>query len=177
MRKIRFTLLGILCAGLLVCGIGAGVTLAEVSSFSYSGRQLLQPMEDCTQTVVVALESPDSTVRFQNYLDAYDTDIILGNVCRLETSDTVTLGTLRLEASYETAGPEISVWNDYWPEENRELIHLGWDSGDDLAMLLSCKDQVLADIRNHQLGTYLPVLVQEIVITVNPADVGRVALP
>ena len=35
MRKTRLILLGILCSGLLLCGIGAGVTLAEVSSFSY----------------------------------------------------------------------------------------------------------------------------------------------
>ncbi len=28
MRKIRLVLLGVLCAGLLVCGIGTGVTLA-----------------------------------------------------------------------------------------------------------------------------------------------------
>lgn len=176
MRKIRLIMLGILCAGLLVCGIGAGVTLAEVSSFSYSGRQLLQPMQDRTQTLTVSLESSDSAVQFQNYLDAYDSDIRLEDVCRLESSDTVAPGTLQLEASYDTAGPEITVWNDYWPEENLELLHLGWNSGDDLAMLLSCKDQVLSDIRNHQLGTYLPVQVNEIVITVNPADVGRVAL-
>lgn len=177
MRKIRLIMLGILCAGLLVCGIGTGITLAEVSSFSYSGRQLLQPAQERTQTLTVSLEAPDSTVQFQNYLDAYDPDVLLEDVCRLETSDAVTPGTLRLEASYDTAGPEITVWNDYWPEENMELIHLGWDSGDDLAMLLSCKDQVLSDIRNRQLGTYLPVQVKEIVITVNPADAGRVPLP
>ena len=38
MRKIRLVLLGVLCAGLLVCGIGTGVTLAEVSTFSYGGH-------------------------------------------------------------------------------------------------------------------------------------------
>ena len=58
-----------------------------------------------------------------------------------------------------------------------ELLHLGWYSGDELAMLLSCKDQILSDIRNHQLGTYLPVQINEIVITANPADVGRILLP
>lgn len=177
MRKTRFILLGILCSGLLLCGIGAGVTLAEVSSFSYSGRQLIQPMENRTQTLTVSLESSDSTVQLQNYLDVYDSDVRLEDVCRLESSDTVAPGTLELEASYDTAGPEINIWNDYWPEENMELLHLGWYSGDELAMLLSCKDQILSDIRDHQLGTYLPVQVNKIVITVNPADAGRILLP
>lgn len=177
MRKTRFIMLGILCAGLLLCGIGTGVTLAELSSFSYSGRQLIQPMQNRTQTLTVSLDSSDSTVQFQNYLDAYDSDIRLEDVCRLESNDTVAPGTFQLEASYDTAGPEITVWNDYWPEENLELLHLGWTSGDDLALLLCCKDQVLADIRNHQLGTYLPVQVNEIVITVNPTDAGRIILP
>ena len=177
MRKTRLILLGILCAGLLLCGIGAGVTLAEVSSFSYSGRQLIQPMENRTQTLTVSLESADGAIRFQNYLDVYDSDVRLEDVCRLESSDAVTPGTLQLDASYDTAGPEISIWNDYWPEENLELLHLGWNSGDELAMLLSCKDQILSDIRDHQLGTYLPVQVKEIVITVNPADADRVLLP
>lgn len=177
MRKTRLILLGILCAGLLLCGIGAGVTLAEVSSFSYSGRQLIQPMENRTQTLTVSLESADGTIRVQNYLDVYDSDVRLEDVCRLESSDAVSPGTLQLDASYDTARPEISIWNDYWPEENLELLHLGWNSGDELAMLLSCKDQILSDIRDHQLGTYLPVQVNEIVITVNPADAGRVLLP
>lgn len=177
MRKTRLILLGILCSGLLLCGIGAGVTLAEVSSFSYSGRQLIQPMENRTQTLTVSLESADGIIWVQNYLDVYDSDVRLEDVCRLESSDTVAPGTLELEASYDTAGPEISIWNDYCPEENLELLHLGWNSGDELAMLLSCKDQILSDIRNHQLGTYLPVQVNEIVITVNPADAGRILLP
>lgn len=177
MRKTRLILLGILCSGLLLCGIGAGVTLAEVSSFSYSGRQLIQPMENRTQTLTVSLESSNSTVQLQNYLDVYDSDVRLEDVCRLESSDTVAPGTLELEASYDTAGPEINIWNDYWQEENMELLHLGWYSGDELAMLLSCKDQILSDIRNHQLGTYLPVQINEIVITANPADVGRILLP
>ena len=177
MRKTRLILLGILCAGLLLCGIGAGVTLAEVSSFSYSGRQLIQPMENRTQTLTVSLESADGTIRVQNYLYVYDSDVRLEDVCHLESSDVVAPGTLQLDASYDTAGPEISIWNDYWPEENLELLHLGWNSGDELAMLLSCKDQILSDIRDLQLGTYLPVQVNEIVITVNPADAGRVLLP
>lgn len=177
MRKTRLILLGVLCAGLLVCGIGTGVTLAEVSSFSYSGRQLIQPAESRTQTFTLSLEASDSTVQLQNYLDVYDSDVRLEDVCRLESSGAATPGTLELEVSYDTAGPEISAWNDYWPEENLELLHLGWHSGDELAMLLSCKDQVLSDIRNHQLGTYLPVQVNEIIITVNPADAGRILLP
>ena len=50
MRKIRLVLLGVLCAGLLVCGIGTGVTLAEVSTFSYGGQQLLESAQSALST-------------------------------------------------------------------------------------------------------------------------------
>ena len=62
MRKIRLVLLGVLCAGLLVCGIGTGVTLAEVSTFSYGGQQLLESAQNRTQSLTVTLDLPESTV-------------------------------------------------------------------------------------------------------------------
>ena len=51
MRKVRLILLCVLCAGLLVCGIGAGVTLTEVSAFSYGGQQLLESAQLRSQSL------------------------------------------------------------------------------------------------------------------------------
>ena len=58
MRKIRLVLLGVLCAGLLVCGIGTGVTLAEVSTFSYGGHQLLESAQSRTPVSYTHLTLP-----------------------------------------------------------------------------------------------------------------------
>lgn len=66
MRKIRLVLLGVLCAGLLVCGIGTGVTLAEVSTFSYGGQQLLESAQSRTQSLTVTLDLPECTVYLED---------------------------------------------------------------------------------------------------------------
>ena len=77
MRKVRLILLGVLCAGLLVCGIGAGVTLAEVSAFSYGGQQLLKSAQVRSQSLTVTLDLPGSTVYLEDLLYSWGSDVRL----------------------------------------------------------------------------------------------------
>ena len=176
MRKIRLVLLGVLCAGLLVCGIGTGVTLTEVSAFSYGGQQLLESAQLRTQSLTVTLDLPESTVYLEDLLYSWGSDVRLMDVSRLEISDDVPAGTLRLDATYDSAGPELAVWNESWAEGNQEWVHLSWQAADDLALLFSCKDQLLSDLRAHRLNSYVPAELREMVVTVNPADADRIVL-
>ena len=177
MRKVRLILLGVLCAGLLVCGIGAGVTLTEVSAFSYGGQQLLESAPLRSQSLTVTLDLPESTIYLEDLLYGWGSDVRLMDVSRLEIRDDVPAGTLRLDATYDSAGPELAVWDDSWEEGNLEWVHLSWQSTDDLAMLFSCKDQVLSDLRAHRLTSYVPAELREVVVAVNPADADRIVLP
>lgn len=176
MRKIRLILLGVLCAGLLVCGVGTGVTLAEVSTFSYGGQQLLESAQLRTQSLTVTLDLPGSTVYLEDLLYGWGSDVRLMDVSRLELSNDVPAGTLRLDATYDSAGPELAVWNESWAEGNQEWVHVSWQAADDLALLFSCKDQLLSDLRAHHLSSYVPAELREMVVTVNPADADRIIL-
>lgn len=174
MGKIRLTLLGIFCAGLLLGGIGAGVAFSTFSSFTYAGKQVIDGAEVRSQRLEVPLESDAGPVRLNDYFGGGS--LRLRDVGRIEVSEAVPAGTLLWEMTYETAGPEISVWTDFYPEENQEWVHLSWSGGNDLALLLACKNQVLSDIRAHRIGEYLPARLGEAVISVNPADADRVSL-
>lgn len=176
MRKIRLVLLGVLCAGLLVCGIGTGVTLAEVSTFSYGGQQLLESAQNRTQSLTVTLDLPESTVYLEDVLYGWGSDNRLMDVSRLEVSSDIPAGTLRLDATYDSAGPELAVWTDSWAEGNQEWVHVSWQAADDLALLFSCKGQLLSDLRDRRVTSYVPAELREMVITVNPADADRISL-
>lgn len=109
MRKIRLVLLGVLCAGLLVCGIGTGVTLAEVSTFSYGGHQLLESAQSHTQSLTVTLDLPESTVYLEDVLYGWGSDNRLMDVSRLEvSSDIPAREPCVLDATYDSAGPELA---------------------------------------------------------------------
>lgn len=72
------------------------------------------------------------------------------DVSRLEISSDIPAGTLRLDATYDSAGPELAVWTDFWAEGNQEWVHVSWQATDDLALLFSCKDQLLSDLRTTE---------------------------
>ena len=101
---------------------------------------------------------------------------LLMDVSRLEVSSDIPAGTLRLDATYDSAGPELAVWTDSWAEGNQEWVHVSWQAADDLALLFSCKDQLLSDLRDRRVTSYVPAELREMVVTVNPADADRIAL-
>ncbi|SFP20776.1 hypothetical protein SAMN05216343_104106 [Oscillibacter sp. PC13] len=176
MRNLRLIMLGLLCSGLLLGGIGAGVAFSEFSSFSYAGEQLIDGAQRRTQCFTVQLESTVGSVSIQDYSGVGT--VRLKDVVRLEASNDVTPGTLQWEITYQSAGPEAGVWADYSSEKDQEWLHFSWQghSCSDLALLIACKDQVLSDIKAHRLGDYIPALLEEAVIYVNPADISRISL-
>ena len=170
MRNIRLTMLGLLCAGLVLCGVGAGVAFSEFSAFTYAGEQMIEGAQSRTQSLTVELESASGPVYLSDYF--YDAPVRLADAARLEVSGDVPAGTMRWDLSYESAGPEAVFWTEV--EDHYEWVRLSWRRYDEASLFLACKDQVLSDVRRHQIGRYLPVRLTEAVVTVNPADAERV---
>ena len=75
-----------------MCGIGAGVTLTEVSAFSYGGQQLLESAQLRSQSLTVTLDLPESTIYLEDLLYGWGSDVRLMDVSRLEIRDDVPPG-------------------------------------------------------------------------------------
>lgn len=170
-KRFRLAMLGLLCGGLLLVGIGAGVTFAEVSSFSYGGEKPLDSAQTQSKRFEVSLE--EKWERFYISTDALQ----LSEPARIETSEDVEPGAVRIDLHYQTAGPHVSYYSR--EEKNtstKAYMNLYWTGGDELSLLLACKDQLLTDIRDRKISDYIAMWMTDVVITVNPADAERVVL-
>lgn len=170
-RIFRLTMLGVFCAGLLMIGIGAGVAFAEYSSFTYAGQRVPERAREQSQSFTVAVDPEANWIEISGRSPGLEQ---LMEAARIEVSEDLEPGTVRLDFQYRSMGPQIRVSWDQSPLGN--TIRLYWTGGSDMDMLMSYKDQILEDIRNHQLGDYVAIQLTEAVITVNPADAEKIVL-
>ena len=176
-RAFHLTMLGLLCGGLLLTGIGVGVQLVEVSALSYGGERLLEDTPRSGRLVVDLGEVPGPVS-----ISSYDSGLYaqLLEVGNIQVRDTVTPGTVELDLRYEGADLTPDYWVDVWAAESasgaRQQVNLCWHTHSDLALLLSWKDRVLEDLRQGRIGDYAPCRLTGAVISVHPDDAQRVQL-
>lgn len=170
-KTLRLTMLGLLCGGLLLIGIGAGVAFAEYSSFTYAGQRVPEQAQAQTQSFTAKVDQgAEQIVISGNSSGIYP----LEETARIEVSEDLEPGTVQLDLQYQSIGPKIRAsWDQSDPAS---MIRLYWTGGDDIALLMSYKDQILEDIRGRQVGDYVAALLTEAVITVNPADEAKIVL-
>lgn len=170
-RALRWTCLGLLCGGLLLTGIGAGIQLVEASGLTYGGEQVLAGDSQQLRTVV-ELDADAETV----FISSHDPD--LGEVLRergvIEIRDSVTPGTLELDFRYDSSSMGLQFWYDC--QDGRQEISLYWTRRSDLAVLLDLKDQLLADLRTGQIHDYVLCELTGAAIAVHPDDAQRVQI-
>ena len=170
-RALRWTCLGLLCGGLLLTGIGAGIQLVEASGLTYGGEQVLAGDSQRLHTVV-ELDADAETVS----ISSHDPD--LGEVLRergvIEIRDSVTPGTLELDFRYDSTSMELQFWSDC--QSGQQEVSLYWTNRSDLAVLLDFKDQLLADLQSGQLHDYVFYQLTDAVISVHPDDAQRVQI-
>ena len=175
-RTFRWTCLGLLCGGLLLTGIGVGVQLVEASSLSYGGVQLV---EGAPQSSHIVVELGDTTGPISIFSHDGEFSSQLRALGRIEVRDTVTPGTVELDLRYEGANMTPGYWTDDWTDDsgsNGRDICLYWQSRSDLALLLACKDQLLADLKSGRVSDYTCWQLTEAVVSVHPDDAQRVHL-
>lgn len=171
-RAFRLTMLGVLCTGLLLVGIGAGVAFAEYSSFTYAGQRVPGNAQAQSQSITAALDPEAEQIRIFGAGNRLSDRLL--ETARIEVDEDQEPGTVRLDLQYQSIGPKIyASWNG---AETGNTIRLYWAGGSDVELLLAYKDQVLKDIRSHQIGDYVTGQLTEAVITVNPADEMKIVL-
>ena len=165
---------GVLCLGLVLGGIGAGVCFADFSRFTYAGERYPDHLPVETQLLKVRTQSLTSTL----LLDSYQQEMAdaLANPGRLtfHADDSLTPGTLTIELRYRGSGlfPEAYCRED---GDGQELLLLAAWNRDSLPFL-SVQDQLLEDVKNFSLGSYHTLLVEGITLTAHPTDLARLRL-
>lgn len=170
-KTFRLTMLGVLCAGLLLVGIGAGVAFAEYSAFTYAGERLPEWAQEQSQSFTAEVDPDANWIVISGRSPGFEQ---LAETSRIEASEDQEPGTVRLDLQYRSMAPQIRVSWDQSPLGN--TVRLYWAGGSDVELLLAYKDQVLEDIRSHQIGDYVAGQLTEAVITVNPADEMKIVL-
>lgn len=171
-NKIRLIMAAILCAGLLIVGIGFGIGFGELSHFTYAGSKLLSNSTVKNFSSDVELFHTDgkiyiSTYAFGDQLKAQDCLVVSGDV---------EPGIIHVDANYRSVSSVPEVFHHLsgsLDTEEAETLYFNW-SGSPASLFFAYKDEVMADLKNHQLGDYRECEISDLVITVNPADKDRI---
>lgn len=161
MSKWQKILLGVFSAGVLLCGIGAGVMFTEFSALSYGGRQLLGETDMQTENFDVKFE-PGEERHFISGWYSWDQNDVL-------TDAEVPLNTVRFQVTYNKSRVTPRA---YWNEEAREITLLcKWNGeDDDMELLMQAKDLFLDSLKQGKLVSFDTMGMEEVTVTVNPAN-------
>lgn len=95
MRKIQKVLTGIFMGGVLLCGVGTGIALAEYSSFSYGGEKKIGWENLVTRELDFCFNPKKGGICLENgYWERYV------RISGIEADETVPEGTIRYDVTY-----------------------------------------------------------------------------
>lgn len=184
LKKLRAVMAGILCAGLLLVGIGFGVGFGEFSSFTYAGHFPLDGMENQFYSEVLTLEEGANLHIAPQYISngiMRASLVIPLRDIELATDNSIPSGQVKVDVSYRSVYSVIGI-NCYSTGNgttnlDRQLnIYTTPPYTSPLAIFMTYKDRVLKDLQLRKLGDYDEILLDRVVITVNPADTDRIIL-
>lgn len=172
MRKLRFTALILVFAGLLIGGVGVGICFVEASSFTYGEGSRLNMTVTDTVTYQISLEKgSDEKIGFESWNMPIAPD---AEVPQVETNAKLAPGTIQVDVEYRTVpGCTLDLWLNYYGKDNL-VVHASPSAG--VEAVLYAKDQILSDIKNRQIGEYQWAEITGITFTVNPTDQDRLDL-
>ena len=168
MSKWQKILLGVFSVGVLLCGIGAGVIFTEFSSLAYGVIQILGEPDIRTENLDVEFEPGDEKYLITGWYQ-WRQDTVL-------TDEKVPENTVRFHVTYNS---KRVIPRTYWDEENQEIsLQYSWlgDDDEDMKLLMEAKDLFLKNIKEGRLVSFDTVGVEEVTVTVNPANVDDIRL-
>ena len=178
MRRCQKILLGTLCAGVLLGGIGTGISLVEFSSLEYAGERIVGEVRMETKTLEVEIDPEEGRWGLSDNMP-------WAAEMSVEADETVPENTVRFQVEYNAAKvtpqAETSVYtSEYWDENNEyveearplvELYCIWEDHEDDMKLFMEVKDEFLADLKEGKLASYQSApYVESVDIRINPAN-------
>lgn len=159
MSKLHIVLIGVFCIGVLLCGVGTGVTFTEFSKLIYGERQFLGKTDMKTENFDVKYEPGEKP---QDITGWYRQEQF-----QLLTDSGIPENTVRFCVTYNA---ERVTPYARWNEENGNIVLMyQWNDGEDeAALLMEAKDLILQNLKEGKIvSLYVPGL-EEVTVWVNP---------
>ena len=188
--SFRKILVGIFMAGIICCGIGAGVTFQEYSSFKYMGEKRIGSNKIAEKTLTENLYT-DKTKKLNTSFIAYNNE---NENIELKTSKSVPKDKIQIKVRYDADNvKDIHIDDDY--DENsmdnvalenmtqtdeseseqknptsQEFFISAVGRMSDIEYVLSYKDEILKNIKERKIYNYVYPQIISVEITVNPEN-------
>ena len=194
--SFRKILVGIFMAGIICCGIGAGVTFQEYSSFKYMGEKRIGSNKIAEKTLTENLYT-DKTKKLNTSFIAYNNE---NENIELKTSKSVPKDKIQIKVRYDADNVKdihidknIYIDDDY--DENsmdnvalenmtqtdesesaqknptsQEFFISAVGRMSDIEYVLSYKDEILKNIKERKIYNYVYPQIISVEITVNPEN-------
>lgn len=193
----RMILVGVLCVGILLCGLGAGISLIEYSSFQYMGKKDIGGDRRETETITRKI-GKENKKNEKIYIHCWDVE---NRNVTIEASETVPKNSLQFVVEYNPDNvkqanirKEVELGDDVYDvveyadsewlensavEEKKYSIYYvepvnTYDS--DLELLFSCKDEILNNLKEKKFYEYKNSTITGVKVLVHPSNEGRVSL-
>ena len=193
----RMILVGVLCVGILLCGLGAGISLIEYSSFQYMGKKDIGGDRRETETITRKI-GKENKKNEKIYIHCWDVE---NRNVTIEASETVPKNSLQFVVEYNPDNvkqanirKEVELGDDVYDaveyadgewlensavEEKKYSIYdvepvNTYDS--DLELLFSCKDEILNNLKEKKFYEYKNSTITGVKVLVHPSNEGRVSL-
>ena len=169
-KKTRMVMLGVLCGGLLLIGIGIGVFGLEFSQLSYGGTRV--PEGEPIQTVeTFRVAEGDAPIWIESGM--WYPRWNLETLTTIKENNDLAPGMVQIAVTYRKI-PGMELWISGSGTQANTYITLSYSQSSPMAALLAYKDWLLQDLQNQKWCEYAPLDIEAVEITVNPADRDRV---
>lgn len=175
-RQHKITIVAF-CIGILLCGVGVGVTFAEFSAFTYGGRHVLGETDMRTENYDVEFVPKKDR---QTYIVGARAAYTAG-LWEISTDAAIPLNTVRFCVTYNGKRMEPFVTlEEAVGEETTDRIEFSWiwknGTDDEAAFMMEAKDLFLQNLKEGKIVTFDTVDVEDVTVLVNPKNAEDVRI-
>ncbi len=198
----RMILTGILCAGILLCGLGAGISFIEYSSFEYMGKKDIGGDSRKTETITrkIGKENKKEEKIYIHCWDVENRNVII------EASEETPKNSLQFVVEYNPENVKavnirenVLPGGDIYEEQTYDVVEYedsapleapqaqekthsifyvepvhAYDS--DFELLFAYKDEILNNLKDKKFYEYKNATITGVKVLVHPSNEGRVSL-
>lgn len=158
MNRLQLTLAGVFGAGVLLTGLGTGIALKEYTSLEYSGEHIIGEADIQTKTGELRFGEIEEGEMYRIYCGSDEYEVV--------KDDSVPEQVVKYEAVYNKNSVRLDVHGE---TDARYYSIVGWWKGaSEFEQIMSCKDEILKELKQNKIGSYRVMQVQKVKLTVNP---------